>query len=225
MRRAGAPNSPAMSLPSTIAAPVEHRLEIKRSVFLTRLTPVDSVEAADAVVASIRKADWDARHHCVALVIGPHGERQRSSDDGEPAGTAGVPMLEVLRHRDVTDVVAVVSRWFGGVKLGAGGLVRAYGSAVSGALDDAAWVDRVPLTRISLDVPHADAGRVLASLHTWADAHGAVLDEPVYGALATLGLGVAPDQVEAARAEVAALTAGAIEAIVGETAIVDRPRR
>ncbi|WP_084077708.1 YigZ family protein [Demequina sp. NBRC 110057] len=213
-----------MSLPSTIASAVEHRLEIKRSVFLTRLTPVSSLEAADAVVASIRKADWDARHHCVALVIGPHGERQRSTDDGEPAGTAGVPMLEVLRHRDVTDVVAVVSRWFGGVKLGAGGLVRAYGSAVSAALDEARWVDRVPLTSLSLEVPHADAGRVLASLHTWADAHGAVLDDPLYGVAATLGLRVAPEAVDAARAEVAALTQGAVEAVVGETTIVDRLR-
>ena len=213
-----------MTLPATIASPVEVRTEIKRSVFLASLTPVTSLEAADAVVASIRKAHWDARHHCTALVIGPHGERQRSSDDGEPAGTAGVPMLEVLRHRDVTDVVAVVTRWFGGVKLGAGGLVRAYGSAVSAALDEATWVDRVPLTSLTLDVPHADAGRVLASLHTWADAHGAVLDEPKYGAAATLGLRVAPDAVESARAEVAAITAGAVETVVGETAIVDRPR-
>ncbi|GMA34467.1 IMPACT family protein [Demequina litorisediminis] len=213
-----------MSLPSTIASAVEHRLEIKRSVFLTRLTPVASLEAADAVVAAIRKADWDARHHCVALIIGPHGERQRSSDDGEPAGTAGVPMLEVLRHRDVTDVVAVVSRWFGGVKARRGGLVRAYGSAVSGALDAASWVDRVPLTSLTLEVPHADAGRVLASLHTWADAHGAVLDDPVYGAAATLGLRVAPEAVEAARAEVAAITSGGVEAVVGDTSIVDRPR-
>ncbi|MFV0632756.1 IMPACT family protein [Demequina sp.] len=211
-------------LPSTIASAVEHRLEIKRSVFLTRLTPVATLDEADAVVAAIRKADWDARHHCTALVIGPHGERQRSSDDGEPAGTAGVPMLEVLRHRHVTDVVAVVSRWFGGVKLGAGGLVRAYGNAVAGALDEAQWVDRVPLTSLTLEVPHADAGRVLASLHTWADAQGAVLDDPVYAATALLGMRVAPEQVEAARAEVAAITAGAIEARVGDTSIVDRPR-
>ncbi|MFV0284799.1 MAG: YigZ family protein, partial [Demequina sp.] len=126
--------------------------------------------------------------------------------------------------RDVTDVVAVVSRWFGGVKLGAGGLVRAYGSAVSGALDAASWVDRVPLTSLTLEVPHADAGRVLASLHTWADAHGAVLDDPVYGAAATLGLRVAPEAVEAARAEVAAITSGGVEAVVGDTSIVDRPR-
>ncbi|WP_062072431.1 IMPACT family protein [Demequina sediminicola] len=212
------------TLPATIAAPIEHRLVIKKSVFLTRITPVDSVEQADAVVAAIRKRDWDARHHCTAMVVGTDADRQRSSDDGEPSGTAGVPMLEVLRHRNVTDVVAVVSRWFGGVKLGAGGLVRAYGAAVSGALDDATWLDRVPLTSVTLDVPHSDAGRVLASLHTWADSHGAVVDEPVYGARARLGVWVAPDGVEAVGAEVASITAGAIDAVVGETRIVDRKR-
>ncbi|WP_062079155.1 IMPACT family protein [Demequina globuliformis] len=211
-------------LPGTIAQPVEHRLEIKKSVFLARLTPVDSVERADAVVTAIRKRDWDARHHCTALVVGERADRQRSSDDGEPAGTAGVPMLEVLRHRDVTDVVAVVSRWFGGVKLGAGGLVRAYGASVAAALDEAAWVDRVPLTHVTAEVPHADAGRVLASLHTWADAHGAVLDDPRYGAAATLALRVSPQDVDAARAEVAAITSGAVTALVGETTVVDRPR-
>ncbi|WP_061962507.1 IMPACT family protein [Demequina flava] len=214
----------AAPLPATIAAPVEHRLEIKKSVFFTRITPVDSVERADAVVASIRKQDWDARHHCTALVVGVNADRQRSSDDGEPGGTAGVPMLEVLRHRHVTDVVAVVSRWFGGVKLGAGGLVRAYGSAVSAALDEAQWVDRVPLTALTIDLPHADAGRVLASLHTWADAHGAVLDDPVYGAVARLAMRVAPEQVDAARAEVAAITAGSAQAVIGDTGIVDRVR-
>ncbi|WP_430868746.1 IMPACT family protein [Demequina aurantiaca] len=212
------------ALPATIAASVEHRLVIKKSVFLTNVIPVTSVEAADDVVAAIRKRHWDARHHCTALVVGVEADRQRSSDDGEPAGTAGVPMLGVLRQRHVTDVVAVVSRWFGGVKLGAGGLVRAYGSAVSAALDEAAWVDRVPLTSLSMDVDQADAGRVLSSLHAWCARHDAVLDEPTYGAVVTLGLRVAPDSVEAARAEVAALTAGAVEAHVGDTLIVDRRR-
>lgn len=212
------------ALPATIGAPVEHHLVIKKSVFLTKVVPVTSVEAADAVVAATRKRHWDAGHHCTAMVVGVEADRQRSSDDGEPAGTAGVPMLEVLRHRGVTDVVAVVSRWFGGVKLGAGGLVRAYGSAVSATLDEAAWVDRVPLTSLTIDVEHADAGRVLAALHAWVARHDAVLDEPTYGTFATLGLRVEPESVEAARAEVAALTSGAVEAQVGETLIVDRPR-
>lgn len=213
-----------MSLRSTIAAPVEHRLEVKRSVFLAHLEPVDSVDQADAVVAAIRKQHWDARHHCTALIVGAHADRQRSSDDGEPAGTAGAPMLEVLRHRDVTDLVAVVTRWFGGTLLGAGGLVRAYGSAVSGALDAARWVDRVELTTVTAEVDHADAGRVLSYLHQWADNHQAVLDEPEYGSRARLRVRVAPDLVATLRADLAALTGGDVAARPGETSIVDRPR-
>ncbi len=211
-------------LPSTIAAPVEHTLEVKRSVFLARLEPVRSMEEADAIIAAIRKEHWDARHHCTALIIGPNADRQRSNDDGEPAGTAGVPMLEVLRHRHVTDLVAVVTRWFGGTLLGAGGLVRAYGSAVSESLDAATIVERVHLTQVSADVPHADAGRVLAFLHQWADAHAAVLDDPEYAAEARLSVRVSPDDVPTLEADLAALTAGSIVPVRGETRVVDRPR-
>ncbi len=215
----------SQALLSTIAKPVETRLEVKKSAFLAQLTPVDSVEAADAVVAATRKLYWDARHHCTALVVGPHGERQRSNDDGEPAGTAGAPMLEVLRHRDVTDLVAVVTRWFGGTLLGAGGLVRAYGGAVSQALDAAAFVDRVYLTRVTGAVPHADAGRVVAYLHQWAAANGAVLDEPRYGEAVQMGVRVDPELVETFQADVAALTGGSVEMRAGDTEIADRPRR
>ncbi|WP_062529302.1 IMPACT family protein [Demequina rhizosphaerae] len=213
------------SLPSTIAAPVEHTLEIKRSVFLTHLAPARTVEEADAVIASIRKLRWDARHHCTALIVGTHADRQRSSDDGEPAGTAGVPMLEVLRRREMTDVVAVVSRWFGGVLLGAGGLVRAYGSAVAAALDEATVVHRALRTQVSMDVPHSDAGRVLAFLHQWVGAHDAVLDSPAYGQAATLSLWVPQDQVDALNADLAAHTGGAIATEAGEIRVVDVPAR
>ncbi|MFW2513351.1 IMPACT family protein [Demequina sp. SO4-13] len=212
-------------LPSTIAAPVEHRIEVKKSVFLARLEPAQSIEAADAVVAQVRKDHWDARHHCTALVIGPHADRQRSNDDGEPAGTAGAPMLEVLRHRGVTDVVAVVTRWFGGTLLGAGGLVRAYSGAVTGALDHARLVERVRLTQITADAPQAEAGRIVAFLHQWSETHGAVLDEPRYGRAVSLSVHVAPELVPVLGAELAALTGGGIVTTVGETAIVDRPAR
>ncbi|WP_062464642.1 IMPACT family protein [Demequina soli] len=212
-------------LPSTIAAPVEHTLEIKRSIFLTHLAPAGSVEEADAVIARIRKQRWDARHHCTALIVGTHGDRQRSNDDGEPAGTAGVPMLEVLRRRDVTDVVAVVSRWFGGVKLGAGGLVRAYGSAVAETLDVASLVHRAPRTAVAVDVPHAEAGRVLAFLHQWVETHDAVLDAPEYGTQARLAVWVPPEDVPVLDADLGAFAAGALTTRAGETRIVDLPAR
>lgn len=211
------------ALPSTIAAPVDCELVIKKSRFLAHLHPVPSVEEADAVVAGIRKQYWDARHHCVALVVGTHADQQRSTDDGEPSGTAGVPMLEVLRHRDVTDVVAVVTRYFGGVLLGAGGLVRAYSSAVSEALDRARTVHRRVLTEVRLDVPHADAGRLDNLLRDWATTHGAVLGETQYLEVARLTLLVPPAELDALADDVAAATAGALAPVAGVQRVVDVP--
>ena len=100
---------------------VDVELEIKRSRFLTRLCRVTTEEAARAVIDGQRSRFFDARHHCSAFVLGPGARISRSSDDGEPAGTAGTPMLSVLHAHHLTDVVAVVTRYFGGVKLGAGG--------------------------------------------------------------------------------------------------------
>lgn len=211
------------ALPSTIADPVDHELVIKKSRFLAHLHPVASVEQADAVVAGIRKEYWDARHHCVALVVGTHADQQRSTDDGEPSGTAGVPMLEVLRHRDVTDVVAVVTRYFGGVLLGAGGLVRAYSSAVSEALDRARTVRRRVLTEVRLDVPHADAGRLDNLLRDWAPSHGAVLGETQYLEVARLTLLVPPAELGTLADDVAAATAGALTPVPGVERVVDVP--
>ncbi|MFD3810458.1 IMPACT family protein [Rhodococcus sp. NPDC058639] len=140
--------------------------EVKRSRFLAALRRVESPESALAFVEEQRRLYPDARHHCWAFVVGDeHATRaERSSDDGEPGGTAGVPMLQVLHHRDLVNVAVVVTRWFGGIKLGAGGLVRAYSGAVTTALDSARVVTRVRRELFELGVDHADAGRVEAEL-------------------------------------------------------------
>ncbi|MDO5736732.1 MAG: YigZ family protein [Propionibacteriaceae bacterium] len=143
---------------------VDVELEIKRSRFLTRLRRVSTEEAARAVIEERRHTHFDARHHCSAFILGPEGQAARSSDDGEPSGTAGVPMLNVLRHHELSDVVAVVTRYFGGIKLGAGGLVRAYSDAVAHAVAKLGTRE-VRLSRLmSVDVPMADAGAVEAQL-------------------------------------------------------------
>ena len=207
----------------TIARPVDHELVVKKSRFLAHLSPVTSVAEADAVIARVRKEHWDARHHCVALVVGAHADQQRSTDDGEPSGTAGVPMLEVLRHRQVTDVVAVVTRYFGGVLLGAGGLVRAYSSAVSGALDVARPVRRAVLTEVRVDVPHADAGRLHGVLRDWCAQHDGTLDDVRYGTEAQFTVLVPPAELTRLDADLAATSSGALTPRRGKDRVVDLP--
>jgi uncharacterized YigZ family protein len=221
----------AVDLPGTIARPVDHELVIKKSRFLAHLAPAGSIAEADAVIARLRKELWDARHHCVAMVLGTRADgasqTARSSDDGEPSGTAGVPMLEVLRRRDVTDVVAVVTRYFGGVKLGAGGLVRAYSGAVAAALDVAAGsgalLRRELLHEVTVDVPHGDAGRLDNVLRDWASSHGSVMEPPAYDAVAHLRLLVPPSELGTLSADVAAASAGALSPAVGDARVVDVP--
>jgi uncharacterized YigZ family protein len=163
-------------------------LEVKRSRFLCRVERVSSEEAARAVVDAARKERWDARHHCSAFVLGPDGRLARSSDDGEPAGTAGAPMLEVLRGAEVSDVVAVVSRWFGGVLLGAGGLVRAYGDTVRAALEVAGTRQRRLRAVLAVTVPHGEVGRLENDLRT----RGLDVRSVEYAEAATVVLAVDP---------------------------------
>lgn len=191
-------------------------IEVRRSRFLATVRRVDDETAARAVVDQLRRQHWDARHHCSAFALGPWGAAgsvQRSSDDGEPSGTAGAPMLEVLRGREVGDVVVVVTRWFGGVLLGAGGLVRAYGDATRAGLDAVGLRERTRVAELALVVAHADAGRVESDLR----ARGVGVCGAEYGAEVTLRLVVPPAEVPALEAGVAALTGGtARPVLVGE---------
>jgi len=170
----------------TVARGAEAEIEVKRSRFLGTVARVASEDQARAVVDEARRSHWDARHHCSAFVLGPEPAVQRSNDDGEPSGTAGAPMLEVLRGRGLSDVVAVVTRWFGGVLLGAGGLVRAYSDAVRAALDEAGVVERRLLSLVDVSVSHADVGRLENDLR----ARGVIVRGVDYSRLATLHLAV-----------------------------------
>lgn len=204
----------------TIARDAEAEIEVKRSRFLCTLVRVDEEAAARAVVERLRREHWDARHHCSAFRI---GRVERSSDDGEPAGTAGAPMLEVLRGHaaeGVSDVVAVVTRWFGGTLLGAGGLVRAYGDAVRAGLEEAGTLRRTLVREHLLELDHADAGRIESELRS---RRIAVLDT-AYAARVTLRLGVRPEDEARLAALLAELTAGAAETqVAGETWVDSLP--
>lgn len=115
--------------------------EIKKSRFICHLKRVTTEEEARAYITSIKKQHHKANHSCSAMIIGEKSEIKRSSDDGEPSGTAGVPMLTVLEKQELTNVVAVVTRYFGGIKLGAGGLIRAYAGSVAGAVAELGRVE------------------------------------------------------------------------------------
>lgn len=130
--------------------------EEKKSRFIASIHPVNSEEDALAFINSIRKKHYDARHNCYAFIIGPGKELMRSSDDGEPQGTAGKPMLEVLNGYDVTNVVAVVTRYFGGTLLGTGGLVRAYTQAMKEAMETAQIATIDFCSDISVTVGYSD---------------------------------------------------------------------
>src|SRR3954470_7989220 len=149
------------------AAPAgESRAEIreKGSVFLAVLGPAADETAARALLAGLEKEFPDATHHCWAWRLGAP-PRERSADAGEPAGTAGMPILQVLRGAGLSDVMAVVVRWFGGTKLGKGGLARAYASAAREALRTLPVRSRVPIVRLTLRVPHEKVGAVKRLIH------------------------------------------------------------
>lgn len=120
-----------------LAAPCLFKFREKASVFLTELHPAPSAEARSEILGRIRKRDFDATHHCSAWREGLPAAAWGSDDDGEPAGTAGPPMLRVLEGEDLTDLIAISIRWYGGTKLGTGGLVRAYTEGVQGAVAEA----------------------------------------------------------------------------------------
>jgi len=138
---------------------------IKKSRFIATVARCDSQAEARALVDDARRAYPDARHHCAASLIEVDGvATSHSSDDGEPAGTAGMPMLKALLNADLANIAVVVTRYFGGVKLGASGLTRAYAGAVTAVIADMPRVTRQVLQLWALNAPHADAAKIADEL-------------------------------------------------------------
>lgn len=152
------------------AAPVTVEEEIKKSRFITLLAHTDGVEAAKAFVDAVRAAHPDARHHCVAWVAGAPDDSQQLgfSDDGEPAGTAGKPMLAQLMGSGVGEITAVVVRYYGGILLGTGGLVKAYGGGVNQALRQLMTQRKTPLTEYTLQCEYGQLAGIEALLGQFA---------------------------------------------------------
>ena len=193
----------------TLAAPVHSELIIKKSRFIGCVQPMADRASAQKVVAELWAQHPGARHVCWALLA---GGQSAAVDDGEPSGTAGRPMFEVLRHQDLDGVLATVVRYFGGVKLGAGGLVRAYTDTVAQALLQA---EKLPLRRMSAlrcAVPYALEGLLRREI----EAAGAELLDVAHAALVTLRLSLPQPQAEAFVARINDLCQGRAAWLAGD---------
>ncbi|GGP23524.1 IMPACT family protein [Silvimonas iriomotensis] len=163
----------------TLAAAVSVELEIKKSRFLGSVHPVSDRAAAMTLIEATRAAHPAATHVCWALLA---GGQSGMSDDGEPGGTAGRPMLEVLRHQHVDGVLAMVVRYYGGVKLGAGGLVRAYTDAIAKSMQQAILVERIAQASLIIKADYADEARI----RHWLSLNNASLTEATHAERVTL---------------------------------------
>ncbi|MGW4167619.1 YigZ family protein [Streptomyces chartreusis] len=188
----------------TVAHAGVHETEVNRSRFICALAPAATEQQAQDFLAAVRKEHADATHNCWAYVIGADAAIQKASDDGEPGGTAGVPMLQMLLRRDLRYVVAVVTRYYGGVKLGAGGLIRAYGGAVGEALDTLGTITRRRFRLATVTVDHQRAGKVQNDLRST----GREVRDVRYAEEVTIEIGLPDTDVEAFRAWLADVTAG-----------------
>ncbi|MDF3291852.1 YigZ family protein [Streptomyces silvisoli] len=198
----------------TIARAGVHETEINKSRFICSLAPAATEQEAQDFIRRVRAEHPSANHNCFAYVIGADAALQKASDDGEPGGTAGVPMLQMLTRRDVRYAVAVVTRYFGGVKLGAGGLIRAYGGSLGAALDALGTVVRRRYRLATITVDHQRAGKLENDLRST----GRAVREVRYGTAVSIEVGLPEAELDAFRDWLADASAGsAVLELGGET--------
>ncbi|MDR5819863.1 YigZ family protein [Caballeronia sp. LZ043] len=185
----------------TLASSVSAEIDIRKSRFIACAIPVANRDEAMRELDGLRATHPGATHVCWALLA---GGQSGMSDDGEPSGTAGRPILEVLRHHEVDGVLAAVVRYYGGIKLGAGGLVRAYTDAIATAMQQAERVERVERGLIGIELDYADEARV----RRWIEQHEAELVESAYGMTVRLVVRMAAAAREPAALELRDLTNG-----------------
>ena len=193
----------------TISSAVTAELTEKRSRFICLAAPVGDEAAALSLLEGVRARHRDANHNCHAYILRA-GSLQRYSDDGEPSGTAGMPILEVLRHKGLVDIIAVVTRYFGGTLLGAGGLVRAYSSAAALALERAVTIEMHPCTVFSLELPYQLHSKLRGLLARFG---GQTLSEE-FSDTVRLQLRIRADKFPAFNRELADVTAGSVSAVL-----------
>ncbi|WEV54742.1 YigZ family protein [Leuconostocaceae bacterium ESL0723] len=165
--------------------------DIKKSRFIVNFQRVNNEDEAQDFVNRISKEHYKATHNVFAYVIGPQDEIKRYSDNGEPSGTAGVPMLEVLQKNQVHNVAAVVTRYFGGIKLGAGGLIRAYAGTVAGGLQSLGLVERLTRLKVTINIDYKNADQ----LTYWLKSQDYPILDTTYDTLVHIVVAVAESEL------------------------------
>ena len=193
--------------------------EIQKSKFITHLQHVESEDEARAFVTAMKKKYYDARHNCSAWVLGPDARLQKSNDDGEPGGTAGNPILEAIKQNQLTDIVVVVTRYFGGIKLGAGGLIRAYSHSAVLGLQAAQMLQMTPLQEVGITPAYG----LLATGQNDRRAHESRRGEPGDTEQVTLPLQVEPARVESLLTALTDLTSANFSHVQGKEVLVPVP--
>ena len=192
------------------ASPGEAEYDEKRSRFIAHICPVKTEEEARDFIAEMKKNYHDARHNCWCYII--HEGAERYSDDGEPQGTAGIPMLEVFRKEGISDFVCVVTRYFGGVLLGAGGLLRAYTKAAKDALDSCGRARVCSLQGADIQCPYSVAER----LRSEVDTVGGTCEDIVYAADVTLKVLIPKESYDSFALRISDITSGTVNAVKTE---------
>ena len=191
--------------------------EIKKSRFICHLKRVVTEDEAREFINKIKKEHYKANHNCSAFTLGENQEIQRSSDDGEPSGTAGVPMFEVLKKREIINVVAVVTRYFGGIKLGAGGLIRAYAGSVAHALDEAPLVKIVEQQEIKINIDYS----LFDNLTRFLDTQGLKLIDTQFTTEITGSIFADLDEVDDILSQITEIFNGKVSTSLGEKRFVE----
>lgn len=169
---------------------IENQIIINKSKFITTLIRVDSIEEVNTQLSLIRKKYYDASHNCYAYVLGENAEVQKCSDDGEPSKTAGFPILDVLQKQKVTNILCVVTRYFGGILLGSGGLIRAYSKSASDALINAKFYKLEKLVKLELELNYPDYNSLTNILSSTT-----ILDT-IFNVDVTVTVAVQPDLIQ-----------------------------
>ncbi len=197
---------------NTIQAPASAEVVVKKSKFIANAFPAETEEQAAAKIEEVKKKYYDARHNCYAYQVGKACSHIRCSDDGEPQGTAGIPILDALKGRAITNTVVIVTRYFGGILLGTGGLVHAYSAAAKAALEQAGIVTRVKYIKVTITMDYQLHGKINYLLLS----NNHIIEDTVFTDTVTIKAGCLFNSLNKLLADVTEISQGKAQTQVGE---------